>query len=77
MTATPETPTQLSRRVWAMGLMIVSSVGISFGGLVIRTIEAADVWQINFYRSIALIVMVALIMALRHGRAALSVHRLR
>ncbi len=70
MTALPDTLPQPSRRAWAMGLMIVSSVGISFGGLVVRAIEAADVWQINFYRSIALIVMVTLIMALRHGRAA-------
>lgn len=70
MTALPETMPQTTRRAWAMGLMILSSVGISFGGLVIREIEAADVWQINFYRSIALIVMVTLIMTLRHGRAA-------
>ena len=68
MTAQSETSPEPSRRAWAMGLMIVSSVGISFGGLVIRAIEAADVWQINFYRSVALIVMVALIMVLRHGR---------
>ena len=72
MTALPETLPQPSRRAWAMGLMIVSSVGISFGGLVIRAIEAADVWQINFYRSVALVVMVALIMSLRHGRAAMT-----
>lgn len=70
MTAVPKTLTQSPRRAWAMGLMIVSSVAISFGGLVIRTIENSDVWQINFYRSIALIVMVVLIMALRHGHAA-------
>ena len=70
MTALPETQTQPSRRAWAMGLMIVGSMGISFGGLVIRAIDSADVWQINFYRSIALIVMVTLIMVLRHGRAA-------
>ena len=72
MTALPETLPQPSRRAWAMGLMIISSLGISFGGLVIRSIEAADVWQINFYRSIALVAMVALIMALRHGRAAMT-----
>ncbi|MEO9874902.1 MAG: DMT family transporter [Anderseniella sp.] len=72
MTDLPETLPQPSRRAWAMGLMIVSSVSISFGGLVIRAIEAADVWQINFYRSVALVVMVALIMSLRHGRAAMT-----
>lgn len=72
MTTLPEPMPQISRRAWAMGLMILSSVGISFGGLVIRAIEAADVWQINFHRSIALIVMVMLIMTIRHGRAAPS-----
>jgi drug/metabolite transporter (DMT)-like permease len=72
MTVVHETVPQPSLRAWAMGLMIVSSVGISFGGLVIRTIEAADVWQINFYRSVALVVMVALIMSLRHGRASVA-----
>ena len=41
-----------------MGLMVVSSVLISFGGLILRNIEAADVWQINFYRSLAFMVAV-------------------
>lgn len=72
MTAFAEAQPQLSRRARAMGLMIISSVGISFGGLVIRSIESADVWQISFYRSFALVIMVALIMALRHGRASIA-----
>ena len=72
MTVVHETVPHPSLRAWAMGLMIVSSVGISFGGLVIRTIETADVWQINFYRSVALVVMIALIMSLRHGRASIA-----
>lgn len=49
-----------------MGLMIVSSISISFGGLVLRSIEAADVWQINFYRSLALVAMVTLLMIARY-----------
>ncbi len=36
------------RRVFAMSLMVVSSVLISFGGLIIRNMEQADTWQINF-----------------------------
>ncbi len=40
------------RRAFAMGLMVVSSVMISFGGLTIRNIAEADPWQINFYRSL-------------------------
>lgn len=70
MTTAPDTSATLPRRSYAMGMMILSSVGISFGGLVIRNIEDADVWQINFFRSIALIAMVSLIMTLRYRRAA-------
>ncbi|MCR9114601.1 MAG: hypothetical protein NXH84_15100, partial [Rhodobacteraceae bacterium] len=70
MTATTEIPQSAPRRAYAMGLMIVASIGISFGGLIIRNIEAADVWQINFYRSMALIAMVAGIMVVRYGSSA-------
>ncbi len=54
------------RRTFAMALMVVSSVGISFGGLVLRSIEDADVWQINFYRSFALVFTVTVIMLFRY-----------
>ena len=59
-----------SRRGYAMGLMVLSSVFISFGGLIIRNIEAADPWQINFYRAIAFAVAVSLILLFRYGRTA-------
>ena len=55
-----------SRRAFAMALMVVSSVGISFGGLVLRSMDDADVWQINFYRSLALVVTVTLLMLFRY-----------
>ncbi|SLN32523.1 EamA-like transporter family protein [Roseovarius litorisediminis] len=58
------------RRGYAMGLMVISSVSISFSGLVIRQIDLADPLQINFYRSIALIVSVSLIMVFRYGASA-------
>lgn len=53
-----------------MGLMVISSVGISFGGLVLRNVEEADAWQISFYRGLAFVAAVALIMAVRYGAAA-------
>ncbi|MEM6932095.1 MAG: DMT family transporter [Pseudomonadota bacterium] len=56
------------RRAFAMALMVISSVGISFGGLILRNIEDADVWQINFYRSLALVLTVLLIMLFRYKR---------
>ena len=54
------------RRAFAMALMVASSVGISFGGLILRSMEDADVWQINFYRSLALVFIVTLIMLFRY-----------
>lgn len=49
-------------RAFGMGLIIFSSVMISFGGLISRQIESADASQINIYRalstaSVALIVL--------------------
>lgn len=60
------------RRVFAIVLMIVSSVAISFGGLIIRNMEHADPWQINFYRSIALMVVVTVILLFQYRRLAIT-----
>ena len=54
------------RHAFAMALMVISSVAISFGGLILRNIEDADVWQINFYRSAALVGAVLVIMLFRY-----------
>lgn len=60
-----------------MALMVISSVGISFGGLVLRSIDDADVWQINFYRSLALVTVITLIMLLRYrGETVQKVRRI-
>jgi len=56
------------RRAFAMGLMIVGSVAISFGGLIVRSIGNADPWQIIFYRAIALVGAIGLILVFRYGR---------
>ncbi len=60
------------RRVFAMVLMVVSSVAISFGGLIIRNMEDADSWQINFYRSIALLIAVTIILLFQYRRLAIT-----
>lgn len=57
-----------TQRGWAMALMVLSSVVISFGGLLMRSMEAAQPWQINFYRSIALLGAVGGFLLVRHGR---------
>ncbi len=60
-----------ARRGFAMMLMIVSSVLISFGGLVSRSMEAADPSQINFYRSLTMCIAFSLVFAFNHrGRTA-------
>ena len=52
-----------SRHGYAMLLMVLGSVAISFGGLVLRSIEVADTWQINVYRSLGMFVAIAAIVA--------------
>ena len=56
----------LPGRGYAMALMVLSSTAISFGGLIIRNIEAADPWQINFYRSLSLAIAVASILLFQY-----------
>ncbi len=68
--ATPTLDMAPPRRLFAMTLMVVSSVVISFGGLVLRNIEHADPWQINVYRPFAMVGVVSLILVCQHGRAA-------
>ncbi len=55
-----------SRHGYAMLLMVVGSIAISFGGLVQRNIEVADPWQINVYRSLGMLVAIGLIIAIQN-----------
>jgi drug/metabolite transporter (DMT)-like permease len=55
-----------SRHGYAMLLMALGSIAISFGGLVQRNIEVADPWQINIYRSLGLIAAIAAIVAIQN-----------
>lgn len=68
MIALPDTSAPM--RAQAMALMIFSSILISFGGLLIRLMQEADVWQILFYRSLALIGAISLLMCWRYGHNA-------
>ena len=53
-----------------MGLIVASSIVVSFGGVIVRNIDAADPWQINFYRATALAVALSVILLIRYGRGA-------
>ncbi|MFT7556563.1 MAG: drug/metabolite transporter (DMT)-like permease [Planctomycetota bacterium] len=55
-----------SRHGYAMLLMALGSIAISFGGLVQRSIEVANPWQINIYRSLGLIVAIVAILAIQN-----------
>ena len=55
-----------------MVFMVVSSVVISFGGLIIRSMESALPWQINFYRSVALLGVVSVFILLRYRRQSIA-----
>ena len=65
-----ETIKPIPRRAYAMVLMLIGSIVISFGGLVIRNIDPADNWQINFYRSLAFGVAILIVLLFRYGKTA-------
>src|ERR687892_269824 len=53
---------------YARGLALVALAGVfwSLGGILVRWVEAASAWQIIFYRSLALVVVVLATVAIRH-----------
>ena len=53
-----------------MVLLLIGSIVISFSGLVIRNIDQADSWQINFYRSLAFATTISVLLFFRYGRDA-------
>ncbi|MCP4188922.1 MAG: DMT family transporter [Gammaproteobacteria bacterium] len=61
-----------SRHGYAMLLMVVGSIAISFGGLVQRNIEVANPWQTNVYRSLGMLVAIALIIAIQNRGKVLN-----
>ena len=51
----------ISNRNLSILLLIAGSVGISFGGLIMRNISSADPWQIAFYRGMAFLFTITLV----------------
>ena len=52
----------ISNRNLSILLLIAGSVGISFGGLIMRNISSADPWQIAFYRGLAFLFSITLVL---------------
>ena len=46
----------------AILLILASTVGISFGGLIMRQIEFGNAWQITFHRNLAFFIAISLIL---------------
>lgn len=63
--ATRETVPELRGRL----LVLSSGAGMSLSGLFIRSIEAADEWQILFYRSIGIVAALLIFIAMRNRGA--------
>ena len=59
-------------RLVAIGLMAAGSTAISFGGLVIRSIEQADEWQLAFYRAVGMLCSITILVLVRYRRHAIS-----
>ncbi len=72
MNTPPPTAAIDSKRGLAMALMVLSSVVISFGGLIVRSMEAALPWQINFHRSVALFGVVSIFILVRYRGRTIS-----
>ena len=47
-------------------LLLLSSIAISFGGLIMRNIEVANAWQIIFYRSLFFSISISLILIFQY-----------
>jgi drug/metabolite transporter (DMT)-like permease len=66
-TATTPTAHEIdSRYGYAMLLMVLGSIAISFGGLIHRSIEVATPWQIIVYRTIGLFIGIAVILVIQN-----------
>ncbi|HUV21365.1 MAG TPA: DMT family transporter [Gammaproteobacteria bacterium] len=61
-----------SRHGYAMLLMALGSIAISFGGLVQRHIEVASSWQINVYRSLGMLLAITVIISIQNRGQVLA-----
>ncbi len=64
-----------ARHRFAILLITLSSVGFSFAGLIIRSIETATIWQLNFYRSFFMGLLLLALAGAQYGRGLGRVFR--
>ena len=46
----------IPKRKLSIILLIIGTIGISFGGLIMRSVSTADSWQIIFYRALSFVI---------------------
>ena len=56
----------VNKKSLSIFLLLLSSIAISFGGLIMRNIEAANAWQIIFYRSLFFSISISLILIFQY-----------
>ena len=75
--AMPTDPDPKPTMTYERGVMLVLLAGVCWSsfGVGVRLIEAADVWQILFYRSLALAPFLIFVIAVRAGRGTVGAIR--
>lgn len=58
------------QRGLGMMMMVIGSSTMSFSGVVIRSVEVADAWQLNFYRAIAFVAVMLCVLLVQDRGAA-------
>jgi len=63
---------KFNNRATAIIAMILASIAVSLGGLIVRNFEYANPAQINIYRNLAFVIVIALIIMLKSRKLAIS-----
>ena len=57
-----------SKKRLSIFFLIIATIGISFGGLIIRNLNSSDAWQVAFYRGLGFIVSFTIILIFRYRK---------
>ena len=57
-----------SKKRLSIIFLIITTVGISFGGLIIRNLNSSDAWQVAFYRGLGFIASFTIILIFRYRK---------
>ena len=63
----------INRRSFSIVLLIIGSILISFGGLIMRSMNSADSWQIIFYRALGFVLSFTIILLFRYRKNFINI----